>query len=220
MKVLAISAHPDDETIGAGGTLARHVSTGDEVYWCIVTKTYPPQWAEAETIEAFRQIDEVQQVLGIRQVFRLGFPTVKLNTVPYIDLSSALQRVVDEVQPEVVYTTPADDINLDHRIVYESTLVATRPLPGTSVKRLLNYEIAPTSRFGLPVGSNGFAPTVFVDVADYLDIKLKAMACYKTELRDYPHPRSLKGLQILAEERGLSVGLRAAECFQLIRERW
>jgi LmbE family N-acetylglucosaminyl deacetylase len=218
MRVLVIAAHPDDETIGAGGTLARHAALGDEIHWCVVTKAYPPQWTEDDIAEAARQVTAVQAVFGMAQVFRLGFPTVKLNTVPYADLTSALQRVVDQVRPETVYTTPADDINQDHRIVYEATLVAARPLPGSSVKRLLSYEISPTARFGLPVGSLGFVPNLFVDIGDYLDKKLKAMACYETELREFPHPRSIEGLRILAAERGLSVGLRAAECFQLIRE--
>ena len=218
MRVLVIAAHPDDETIGAGGTIARHVAHGDEVYWCIVTQGYSPPWSEETLAAAQRQVYDVQRVLGIQEVFFCGFPTVKLNTVPYIDLCSALQRVVDQVRPEVVYTTPRDDINQDHRIVYEGTLVATRPLPGTSIRRLLCYEISPTARFGLPAGSSGFVPNVFVEVSQYMDKKLEAVSCYQTELREYPHPRSLEGLRLLAEERGLSVGLKAAECFQLIRE--
>jgi len=218
LRVLAIAAHPDDETIGAGGVIARHVAQGDEVYWCIVTQGYSPPWSEETLAEARSQVDEVQEVLGFREVFLLGFPTVKLNTVPYIDLCSALQQVVDQVQPEIVYTTPRDDINQDHRIVYEATLVAARPLPGSSVRRLLCYEISTTARFGLPAGSTGFAPNVFVDISRYLEKKLEAIRCYRTELREYPHPRSVKGLRLLAEERGLSVGLQAAECFQLVRE--
>ena len=218
MRVLVIAAHPDDETIGAGGTIARHVAHGDEVYWCIVTQGYSPPWSEETLAAARRQVYDVQRVLGIQEVFFCGFPTVKLNTVPYIDLCSALQRVVDQVRPEVVYTTPRDDINQDHRIVYEGTLVATRPLPGSSIRRLLCYEISPTTRFGLPTGSSGFVPNVFVDVSQYMDKKLEAVSCYQTELREYPHPRSLEGLRLLAEERGLSVGMKAAECFQLIRE--
>jgi len=218
LRVLAIAAHPDDETIGAGGVIARHVAQGDEVYWCIVTQGYSPPWSEETLAEARSQVDEVQEVLGFREVFLLGFPTVKLNTVPYIDLCSALQQVVDQVQPEIVYTTPRDDINQDHRIVYEATLVAARPLPSSSVRRLLCYEISTTARFGLPAGSTGFAPNVFVDVSRYLEKKLEAIRCYRTELREYPHPRSVKGLRLLAEERGLSVGLQAAECFQLVRE--
>lgn len=218
MRILAIAAHPDDEVIGAGGTLARHVAEGDEVYWCVVTEAHSPRWPEEVRVQARRQVDQVQQVLGIREVFFCGFTTVALNTVPYIDLCSALQRVVDEVQPEVVYTTPGSDINLDHRLVYEATLVATRPLPGSCVRRVLSYEVSTTARYGLPAGSSGFEPNVFVDISRYLDKKLEVMRCYEAELRTYPHPRSLRGIRLLAEERGLSIGLGAAECFRLVRE--
>lgn len=218
VRVLVIAAHPDDEVIGAGGTIARHVAEGDRVSWCIVTETHSPRWSEAIQAQARRQVERVQEVLGIEVVFFCGLPTVELNTVPYIDLCSSLQRVVDQVQPEVVYTTPPNDLNQDHRLVHDATLVAARPLPGCPVRRLLSYEISTQSRFGLPSGSTGFIPNVFVDIADYLDVKLKAMACYEYELRDYPHPRSLEGIRLLAQERGLSVGMDAAECFQLVRE--
>lgn len=218
MRILVISAHPDDEVIGAGGTLIRHVDHGDEVYWCVVTEGYEPTWSESGLAAAQRQVSEVQAVIGIKEVFFCGFPTVKLNTVPYMELSSALQRVVDSVQPEIVYTTPRDDINQDHRLVFQSTLVATRPQPNNCVQRLLSYEISPTARYGLPVGSSIFNPNVFVDITDYLDRKLEAMSRYKTLLAKYPHPRSLEGLRIIARERGISVGLQAAECFELIRE--
>lgn len=218
MKVLVISAHPDDEVIGAGGTIARHVDHGDVVYWCVVTQAYNPPWSKEYLETARQQVYEVQKVLGIKEVFFCGFPTVKLNTVPYVEISSALQGVVDQVQPEVVYTTPGNDINLDHRIVYECTLVATRPLPGSPVKRLLSYEIGAGPRHGLTSGESGFVPNVFVDISQYMDKKLEAMSCYKSELQEYPHPRSLKGLRMVAEERGLGVGLKAAEVFRLVRQ--
>jgi N-acetylglucosamine malate deacetylase 1 len=218
VKVLVISAHPDDEVIGAGGTIARHVDSGDEVFWGIVTQAYSPPWSEDYLEKARQQVFEVQKVLGIREVFFCKFPTVKLNTVPYMEISSALQKIMDHVQPEVVYTTPGDDINLDHRIVYECTLVAARPLPGSSVRRLLSYEIGAGSRQGLTAGAGGFVSNVFVDISDYMEKKLQAMSCYESELKEYPHPRSLKGLRMVAEERGLGVGLKAAECFRLVRE--
>ena len=153
-------------------------------------------------------------MLGIKQVFFLGFPTVKLNSVPNAELTSALQRVVDEVRPDVVYTTSASDVNQDHRIVFEATLVATRPLPGGTVRRLLSYEICSTARYG----HTPFQPTVFADINAFLERKLAAMRCYATELREPPHPRSLAGLEFVARERGMSVGLNAAECFELVRE--
>ena len=214
MRILVVSAHPDDEVIGAGGTLARHVAQGDEVYWCVVTEGYNPPWPDEVLVEARQQIYAVQRFLGIKQVSLCGFPTVKLNTVPNIELTSALQTVVDDVKPDVIYTTPYCDVNVDHRIVCEATIVATRPLPGSTVKRVLSYEIAHTTRFG----RQPFAPNVYVDISGFLKKKLEAMEYYKTELREFPHPRSVEGLELLARERGLGIGVEAAECFQLIRE--
>lgn len=218
MRILVIAAHPDDEVIGAGGTIARHIAQGDDVFWCIVTEGYTPTWSADILAAAKRQVYEVQAIFGIEKVFFCGFPSVKLNTVPYMELSSALQRVVDEVLPHIVYTTPRGDINQDHRLVFQSTLVATRPQPGISIRRLLCYEIGPTARYGAPVGTHSFNPNVFVDISDFLDKKLEAMRCYKTLLEEYPHPRSIEGLRLIAKERGISVGLQAAECFHLIRE--
>jgi len=214
MRILVIAPHPDDETIGAGGTIARSVAEGSEVYLCIVTQGYSPPWPEDIVETQRRQVEAVQKVLGIKQVFFLGFPTVKLNTVPNTELTSALQKVVGEVRPEAVFTSSACDINQDHRIVFDATLVATRPLPGSSVRRLLCYEVGPTGRFGNGV----FVPNVYIDISDFLEKKLDAMRCYKTELQEPPHPRSLEGLKLLALERGMGVGLKAAECFQLVRE--
>jgi len=219
VRVLVIAPHADDEVIGAGGTIAKHVAHGDEAYLCVVTQPYSPPWSEQHLAAARPQVRAVQQVLNLRDVFFCGFPSVKLNTVPQIELAWALQRVLDEVRPEVVYTSSPSDINEDHRIVYDRTLVAARPLPGSALRRLLAYEIATTARFGLPAGCAPFVPNVFVDIAAFLDKKLEAMACYRTQLRDWPHPRSLQALRLQAEERGVSVGLQAAECFCLIRER-
>jgi N-acetylglucosamine malate deacetylase 1 len=214
LRVLAISAHPDDETIGAGGTLILHRRNGDEIFWCIVTRAYTPPWSEEQVANASAQVDRVKEAVGFREVFRCGFPTVKLNTIPTIEITSAIQRVVDEVRPEVVYAPSSADINEDHRIVHGAVLVAARPLPGSPVRRLLAYEIAPTSRFGSPP----FEANVFVDISDALEEKLAVMKLYEAELRDFPHPRSLEAIRLFAQERGVSVGLGAAECFELVRE--
>lgn len=217
-RVLVISAHPDDETIGAGGTLLRHVANGDEVHWAVCTQPHRPTWDDGFIAQAAKQVDEVSKAYGMASVHRLGFPTVMLNTVAYMDLSSALTTVVREVEPEVVYTLPRADLNQDHRIVFDCSLVAVRPLPGGSVRRVLSYEIGPTTRYGLPAGAEPFRPTFFVDISDYLSRKLEIMNLYIDELRPFPHPRSLDGLALIAKERGLSVGLAAAEAFELIRE--
>lgn len=214
MRVLAVSAHPDDETIGAGGALLLHRDAGDEIFWCIVTQAHAPQWSE-EMIARFRgQTEKVASYLGTTAVHYCGLPTVKLNTVPTIDLTSAIQRVVDDVKPEVVYIPPANDINADHVLVHNAALVALRPLPGSPVRRVLSYEISPTSRFGV----HSFDPNVFVDITAVLDRKMEMMALYETEVKAFPHPRSLQALRHFAVERGIAVGLGAAECFELVRE--
>lgn len=218
MKVLAVSAHPDDEVIGAGGTLIRHVERGDEIHWAIFTQAYSPPFPANSIEVAAAQVEAVKDRLGMASVHRFGFPTVKLNTVPQIELATALQKVMDSVCPQVVYTTPRADINQDHRIVHDITLVATRPFPGCSVKRVLSYENGPTTRFGVPSGGSPFNPTVYVDITRHLAQKLELMELYASELRPFPHPRSCKGLEILAHERGLTIGVEAAECFELVRE--
>lgn len=218
MRALFISAHPDDETIGAGGTIVRHTTFGDEVYWCIVTQGYNPPWPDIVLQKARVQVDRIAEFYGFRKVFRLGFPTVKLNTVPHMELCSALQTVIDEINPQIVYTTSRNDANFDHRIVYDSTLVATRPLPGCVVKRILSYEIGYTNRFGIPSGASIFQPNVFIDISKYIESKLQAMQIYETELRPSPHPRNIASARLMARERGLCVGYEAAECFELVRE--
>jgi len=168
---------------------------------------------DAELAKARQQVYTVQRLLGIKDVSFCGFPTVKLNSVPHKDVASALQAEVDKTKPEIVYTTPYCDVNVDHMIVCKATMVATRPLPGSTVRKVLSYEIAPTTRFAI----EPFAPNVYVDISTFLGQKLEAMACYETEVRDFPHPRSLKGIELFARERGMSVGVEVAECFYLIR---
>jgi len=218
MKVLFIAPHPDDETIGAGGVISRHIAMGDEISWCVVTQGYTPSWSADTLIKARQQIDAVQEYYGFKNVYRLGFPTVKLNTVPHIELCNALQGVISEIKPDIVYTSSRNDANMDHRIVYDCTLVATRPLPGNIVRRVLSYEIGYTHHFGTPSGAAIFQPNVFVNISDYLETKLKVMYFYETELRQMPHPRCIESIRLLAQERGLCVGYAAAECFELVRE--
>jgi len=218
MKILFIAPHPDDETIGAGGAIARHIALGDDIFWCIVTQGYNPPWPDIVLQKASGQIASIEKFYGFKNVFRLGYPTVKLNTVPHMELCCALQNVIEEIKPDIVYTTSRNDANLDHRIVYDCTLVATRPLPGNGVRRVLSYEIGYTNHFGVPSGASMFQPTVFIDISKYIETKLKAMQIYETELRPSPHPRNIESIKLLASERGLCVGYEAAECFELVRE--
>jgi N-acetylglucosamine malate deacetylase 1 len=218
VRILIIAPHPDDETIGAGGTIFKHRASGDELYWCIITKGYTPTWPEDVLCKAAEQIVSVGEFYKFNKIFKLGFPTVKLNTVPHMELCRAIQKVIDEVKPDIVYTSSRNDANLDHRIVHDCTVVATRPLAENRVRRVLSYEIGYTNYFGAPSGTSIFHPNVFIDISEYLDEKLEAMQYYGTELRPFPHPRNIESLKIISKERGICVGSTAAESFELVRE--
>jgi LmbE family N-acetylglucosaminyl deacetylase len=215
MKVLVIAAHPDDEVMGAGGTIVRHVQHGDEVYLCIVTKAYTPDWSEEVIKEKRKEAITASKILRIKKTYFCDLPTVMLDTIPQKNLNEHISSVVKEVQPDVVYTTNRSDLHIDHRLVFEATMVAVRPVSNTSVRRVLSYE-TPASMS--PFAERAFLPNVYVDISTTLKFKIKAMSVYKTELKEYPHPRSLEAISIYAQKRGLEIDVDAAEAFALIRE--
>jgi len=215
MKVLVIAAHPDDEVMGAGGTVIKHVQHGDEACLCIVTKAYTPDWSEEVIKEKRKEAIAASKILRIKKTYFCDLPTVMLDTVPQKNLNEHISNVVKQVQPDVVYTTNKGDLHSDHRLVFEATMVAVRPASNTSVKRVLSYEVPALTP---PFPERAFLPNVYVDISDTLRFKIRAMSVYKTELREYPHPRSLEAITIHAKKRGLEIGADAAEAFALIRE--
>jgi N-acetylglucosamine malate deacetylase 1 len=218
MKILVIAPHPDDEVLGCGGTIARHASANDEVYLCVVTEAYPPEWPEDEIKKRKEEVFKVNRILGIRETHFLGFPTVKLDTIPQKELNDSIARVVDKVKPDVVYIPHRGDVNKDHRLVFDAAMVAVRPKQASTIKKVLSYETLSETEWGAPFAEDTFIPNVFVNISGTLSVKLKAMAEYKLELKQYPHPRSMEAISALAKLRGSSLGVEAAEAFMLIRE--
>jgi len=218
MKVLVVAAHPDDEVIGVGGTIRKHVQSGDQVSLLIMTQVYTPEWQKNEIETRKNEALQAQKILGIKKIYFGGFPTVKLNTVATIDLTKKIRQVIDEVKPEIVYLPPMGDLNRDHDLVANAAMVVCRPFPGSSVKKVLCYEISSTTRACPPNNGSYFIPTVYVDITKFIDEKIEAMKAYKSEIRGFPNPRSAEGLKIFAQERGLSVGVAYAESFVLVRE--
>jgi LmbE family N-acetylglucosaminyl deacetylase len=218
MKVLVFAAHPDDEVLGMGGTLCLHAAEqGDEVRVVCVTDGSSSQYpGDSELRE--RKNEEARraaEVLGVADYVHLDLPDMRLDTLAHVDLNGIVEQQVREVGPEVVYT-PQPDVNLDHRALFDSVAVATRPTPGQAVRRLLTY--APTSSTEwTPAATNWFLPNWFVDVTATLERKLEAFACFETERRDYPHPRNDRALRANAEFHGTTVGCEYAEPFVLVR---
>lgn len=214
-KILVIAPHPDDEVLGCGGTIARYVREGNEVYLCIVTKVYPPEWSEEFLKNRPKEIEKANKILGIKQTYFLDFPTAKLDTISQKKLNDSLSAVVKKVKPTVVYLPYRGDIHQDHPFIFRSALIAMRPVNNYFVKRILSYETLSETEWGYP---RSFQPTVYVDISDTIETKIEAMRAYTSELKEYPHPRSIEIIEAFAKKRGSEVGLRYAEAFELIRE--
>lgn len=216
--VLVIATHPDDEVLGCGGVMARHAAQGDAVHVLVITRGDPELFSEEE-IEATRQeLHEAHAILRVASTQFLDFPAPKLDTVPGFRVASAIGAVIDQLRPQIVYVPHRGDVHADHRVVYEATLVACRPINMCPVRRLLSYETLSETEWASPSGEAAFVPTLFVDIGRYLSIKLSAMACYRSQLKPPPHSRTLETLAALATLRGATVSVAAAEAFMLVRE--
>jgi LmbE family N-acetylglucosaminyl deacetylase len=219
MKVLTVAAHPDDETLGAGGTMARLAAEGHEVWVCVlsdgVTSRHPHVELQKEC--AIRAGD----VLGVKHMVFCGLPDQRLDALPLLDVITAIEEVVADLEPDVVLTHFKEDANQDHRVAFSATLVAVRPVNGTSVRRLMCYETLSSTEWAPPFAGSVFAPNVFVDITSTLPTKIEAMSRYAdtflNEMRPYPHPRSPEALQAYAMRHGAAAGVAAAEPFMLVR---
>ena len=215
MKILVIAPHPDDEVLGCGGTIARHTAEGHETYLCIATKGYKPDWSEEFLRNRPKEIEESNKILVINKAYFLGFPTVKLDTIPQKELNDAIHKVLVGVKPDTLYIPHKGDINKDHRLIFESSLVAARPLEHKQ-KNILSYETLSETEWGKVL--EPFIPNVYIDISKTFGKKLEAMKSYGSEIKECPHPRSLEIIEALAKKRGSEAGLMYAEAFTLIRE--
>ena len=220
MKILVIAPHPDDETLGCGGTIKKYIKEGNDVFLCIVTKAYTPDWSDEFIKNREKEIENSAKELGIKKVVNLDLPTVKLDTLPQKDLNDAISKCVNDIKPEIAFIPFHGDINKDHKLVSEATLVALRPKPGSPTKKVYLYEVLSETEWSKPAQKieDVFVPNYYEDITDFLDDKIKVMKCYKSEVKEYPHPRSLEGIKVLAQKRGMEIGVKYAEAFMLLRQ--
>lgn len=222
-RVLIVAAHPDDEVLGMGGTIAKYAMNGDSVAVLIVTDGSSSQYRDNEDLEQIienkkRETQESARILGISRIYYGDQPDMKLDVTAHVDVNNAIEKVIDDFAPDVVYTHFPGDINKDHECVYKSTLVACRPVPGQTVKELYSYSVPSSTEWNVQNTQNVFTPNVFVDISGgYEEKKYSAMSAYSTELRDYPHPRSVEALKVLDRAVGVQVGMECAESFMLHR---
>lgn len=213
--------------IGAGGTILKTIAETDlsgeknEFFACILTDSSSTQYkGDAEIMEAKKKAAlKVHEEAGISETYAFNLPDMKLDTVPHVEINRCISEAVRDCQPDFVLTHHHGDLNLDHRRVFESTIVAVRPTPPPAggVRGIFLYEVASSSEWLRIPPSRAFAPNYYVDVSQYLERKLELLGKYDMEMRPYPHPRSLEGIRILNQARGLEIARPAAEAFEVYR---
>lgn len=220
MNVLVIAAHMDDEALGVGGTIARHVAAGDAVTVCIACKRaynhqFDPVLVQEEKDAARRAAD----ILGYADLRFLDLRDELLDE-RLLDVIVPIDDCVNSVRPSVVYTHHRGDTNQDHRAVFAASMVACRSLGAHRIERILAYEVLSSTDQAAPFPENAFQPAAYVNIASFLPRKVAAMKAYAREVREFPHPRSAEGIEVLAKKRGMEVGMTAAEAFAVIRDLW
>jgi LmbE family N-acetylglucosaminyl deacetylase len=217
MNILVVATHPDDEVLGCGGVIARHASHGDRVDVVVVTRGAPELYDDNQVMTLRKELNAAHAILGVSAVHFLDFPAPKLDQVPAHELADAIAGKFSALQSAVVYIPHRGDLHSDHRAVFAAALVAARPIGANPVRKVLSYETLSETEWAAPVAEDAFLPSVFIEITPFLEKKTQALTAYRSQLREFPHSRSLLAVESLARLRGSTVGVPAAEAFQLIR---
>jgi LmbE family N-acetylglucosaminyl deacetylase len=221
-RILIIAAHPDDEVLGCGGTLAKLIQSGYEAYTLVLgegktSRSLNQEQIKTELEELNKETLEANKILGIKDVLLCNFPDNKFDTVPLLDIVKEIEKIKEKIKPEIVFTHHVGDMNIDHQITHKAVLTATRPMQNESVKEIYAFEVPSSTEWNSFSKETAFISNVFFDITNTIDLKIEAMTKYKSELREYPHPRSLQHIKELAKVNGIRVGLEYSENFVLIR---
>jgi N-acetylglucosamine malate deacetylase 1 len=224
LKILIIAAHPDDETLGCGGSIAKWAKSGHEVHVLIMAEgatsrdKYRDREHRIEDLSILAQsANKAADILSVKSVELLNYPDNRMDSVDLIDVVKTIEERIEKLQPAMVVTHHVGDLNIDHQITHQAVITACRPLPGQTVKRILSFEVSSATEWQSPDYGRPFVPNWFEDISETLELKIKALNAYKTEMRKWPHARSIKAVEHLARWRGASMGIEAAEAFMLVR---
>ncbi len=221
-SVLVFAAHPDDEVLGCGATIALHARRGDGVHVVILAEGATSRDKHRDRTKRNADISKLAEaahraktVLGVSSLALHDYPDNRMDSMDLLDVIKVIERHVADKKPSIVYTHHAGDLNIDHRIVHEAVMTACRPIPGGQVNSILFFETPSSTEWQAPGPATAFVPNWFVDVSSTLDLKLKALKAYRSEMRAWPHARSLEAVTHLARWRGATIGVQAAEAFVL-----
>jgi len=216
--VLIIAPHPDDESLGLGGSITKFIEQGNEVHLLIVSGHLPPLYKREEYELILSEAYNAFEILGIKNSTFLEIPATKIKDIPVHELNKKIADVVDILKPQYVFC-PYPDRHIDHRIVFESAMVATRPVgSGKNIEILGAYETLSETHWNAPHIEPNFTPNWVIDISDYMENKVKALECYKSQISKYPGPRSIEAVKALAQFRGTQAGFAYGEGIHIIRK--
>jgi len=216
--IVVISAHPDDEIIGVGGTLLKHVQNGDRIFWLITTNISEEQGFSKERVASRQaEIEEVASRLKVTKTFKLDYPTMTLSSSSIIDMVPKISNIFSEIEPEIIYCLNRSDAHSDHRVTFDAVMACTKSFRYSYIKQVLMYECISETEFAPSLPEKAFLPNYFVDISAFFEEKMDIMKIYESEIGTHPFPRSIRNMEALATFRGASVGVEYAEAFQLIK---
>ncbi len=218
-NVLIIAVHPDDETIGCGGTILKHKAAGDVVHWLIVTSLKEENGFTASVVEERRQeIKTVSSIYSFDGVYELDFPTMKLDIVPISRLIDSISDIIEQLEPDIVYLPFKGDVHTDHQIVFSASYSCSKSFRYPSIKKIVMMETLSETEFAPSIKECIFIPNMFVDITDFIDRKIEIMIHYKSEIGQHPFPRSERNTRALATFRGATASCEYAESFFILKE--
>jgi len=219
-KVLAVAVHPDDETLGCGGTLLRHKAEGDKIYWLVISNISEEGGYSTDQVQKRQEeIASVAALYGFSKVLKLDFPTTELDQVSTKQLVTSISNIINKIRPEIIYVPFHSDVHTDHQITFKALMSCTKNFRFPFIKKILMCETLTETELAPPLLDNIFMPNVFIDISNYFEKKLEIMRVYESEAMKAPLPRSLEAIEVLARYRGNRIGVKYAEAFMLIHER-
>ncbi len=211
-NILIIATHPDDEILGCGGVAALHAQKGDKVCSVVVCEGESHRYKNMDVGQQ-EHAEQAADILGVTEVRMLGLPDQRLDQLSLVEVITPIESIVREIRPGTIYCQYGGDINQDHKIVFDATLIATRPVE-EYIETIYAYDTASSTEWAYP---RTFIPDTWIDISSVIEKKMDAMKCYQTELNEFPHPRSIDGLRLKAGAWGVQCCLESAEVFMTIR---
>ncbi|MBI4825106.1 MAG: PIG-L family deacetylase [Nitrospirae bacterium] len=224
-NILIVAAHPDDEVLGCGGTMARLAAEGNSVYTLILGEGVTSRDSrrmrakrEKDIADLKKQLRKAGKILGVKKTFSFDLPDNRFDTVALLDIVKTIELIKKETDPDIVFTHHKGDLNYDHCITFRAVMTAFRPMAGERARAIYSFEVPSSTEWSAPSSDSYFMPNHFVDISKALAKKIKAFREYETESRAFPHPRSVEAIELYAKRWGTVAGLGSAEAFQVIRQ--